>query len=53
MSPEEKIQIVQHYLLNAPPGQFGAVLAGWPTVCDVVELIFQIVDADVMHLGRC
>jgi alpha-ketoglutarate-dependent taurine dioxygenase len=26
ISPEEKIQIAQHYLLNAPPGQYGAVL---------------------------
>jgi len=26
LSPEEKIQIAQHYLVNSPPGQFGAVL---------------------------
>lgn len=25
-TPEEKLAIVQHFLLNAPPGQFGAVL---------------------------
>jgi capping protein alpha len=26
MSPEEMIQIAQHFLMNAPPGQFGSVL---------------------------
>lgn len=26
-TPEEKLQIVQHFLLNAPPGQFGEVLS--------------------------
>lgn len=28
ISDEEKLQIAQHYLLNAPPGQFTAVLEG-------------------------
>ena len=28
VSDEEKLQIAQHYLLNAPPGQFEDVLKG-------------------------
>jgi hypothetical protein len=32
ISAEEKLQIAQHYLLNAPPGQFESVLAGIPNL---------------------
>lgn len=45
ISAEEKLQIAQHYLLNAPPGQFDSVLAGYLAVFllnMVSSMFFQV-----------